>query len=51
MTSIRIVIASLLAAVAMLAGGGLVHHDAAPSASHRTAVAGVVDCCMAVTVK
>jgi hypothetical protein len=45
MISIRIAIASLLAAGAMLAAGALVQHSAAPSASHKTVVAGIIDCC------
>lgn len=48
MTSIRIAIASLLAAVAVVAGGALAHHDAAPSASHKVVVAGEIECCDAV---
>jgi hypothetical protein len=45
MTSIRIGVASLLAAAAMLAGGALVQHKAAPSVSHKVVVAGPITCC------
>jgi hypothetical protein len=45
MTRIRIAIASLMTAAAVLAGGAFVHHDAVASASHKGVVAGVIDCC------
>jgi hypothetical protein len=52
MTSIRIAVASLLAAAAIVAGGALVQHTAAVSASHRTVVADPILCCDdAVTIK
>jgi hypothetical protein len=44
MTSIRVAIASLLAAAAMLAGGALVQHSEA-SVSHKVVVAGPITCC------
>ena len=45
MSSIRIAIASVLAAGAVLAGGALVHHNAAASVSHKVVVAGPTPCC------
>lgn len=52
MTSIRIAVASLLTAAAMFAGGALVQHNAAVSASHRTVVADPILCCdVATTIK
>jgi hypothetical protein len=45
MTSIRVAIASLLAAAAMLAGGALVQHKAEASVSHKVVVAGPITCC------
>ncbi|HKD87926.1 MAG TPA: hypothetical protein VKB62_05295 [Streptosporangiaceae bacterium] len=45
MISIRIAIASLLAAGALLAGGVLAQHNQAASVSHKTVVAGPVLCC------
>ena len=45
MTSIRIAIASLLAAGALLAGGALVQHSGAASVSHKIVVAGITPCC------
>jgi len=45
MTSIRIAVASLLAAAAMLAGGALVQHNAPAGASHRIVVADPIPCC------
>lgn len=45
MTSIRIAIASLLAAGALLAGGTVVQHSAAASVSHKIVVAGPIPCC------
>jgi hypothetical protein len=51
MTRIRIAVASLLAAVAVLAGGAIVHHDAAQSLSHKAVVAGEIDCCDAVSMR
>jgi hypothetical protein len=45
MTSIRIAIASLLAAGTLLAGGTLAMHSAAASVSHQIVVAGPVMCC------
>ncbi len=51
MTRIRIAAASLLAAIAVLAGGAVVHHDAAQSASHKVVNAGEIDCCDAVTMR
>jgi hypothetical protein len=45
MTSIRIAIASLLAAGALLAGGALAQHNAPVSASHSVVVAGPTPCC------
>jgi len=46
MTSIRIAVASLLAAAAMLAGGALVQHNAPVDASHRIVVADPIPCCV-----
>jgi hypothetical protein len=52
MTGIRIAVASLLAAAAMLAGGALVQHTAPVGASHRIVVADPIPCCEnAVTIK
>jgi hypothetical protein len=48
MTSIRIAIASLLAAGTLLAGGALAHHDGAASVSHKIVVASPEPCCEAV---
>jgi hypothetical protein len=45
MNSIRIAIASLLAAAAMLAGGAVIHHDATPRASHKIVLADPILCC------
>ena len=45
MTSIRIAIASLLAAGALFAGGAHVQHSAAATISHRIVVAGAIPCC------
>jgi hypothetical protein len=45
MTSIRIAIASLVAAGALLAGGALAQHNAGASVSHTVVVAGPVACC------
>jgi hypothetical protein len=45
MTSIRIAVASLLAAAAMITGAALVHHNAAPSISHKIVMAGPEPCC------
>jgi hypothetical protein len=50
MTSIRIAIASLLAAGALLAGGALAQHDAAASVSHAVVVAGPTPCCEEATI-
>jgi hypothetical protein len=50
MTSIRIAIASLLAAGTLLAGGAVAQHAAAARASHQTVVAGPVLCCADVMV-
>jgi hypothetical protein len=50
MTSIRIAVASLLAAAAMFAGGALVQHNAVVSASHRTVVADPIPCCEDVSI-
>ena len=48
MTSIRIAVASLLAAAAMLAGGALVQHNAAVSAGHKIVVADPIPGCVGV---
>ena len=46
MTSIRIAIASVLAAAAMFTGAAIAHHDARPAGySQRTVVASPVLCC------
>jgi hypothetical protein len=45
MTSIRIAIACLLSAGALLAGGALPQHNARPSVSHTVVVAGPIPCC------
>jgi len=45
MTTVRIAIASLLAAGALLAGGAVAQHSASASISHKTVVAGPVECC------
>lgn len=45
MTSIRIAIASLLAAGALLAGGALAQHNAGTSVSHTMVMAGPAPCC------
>ena len=45
MTSIRIAIASLLAAGTLLAGGAIVQHSASAGISHRTVVASPIPCC------
>ena len=48
MTTIRIAVASLLAAAALLAGGGVAQHNATAvtvSASHNTPLGGPVECC------
>jgi hypothetical protein len=45
MTSIRIAVASLLAAGALLAGGALVQHNATASVGHTVVVAGITPCC------
>ncbi len=45
MTSIRIAIASLLAAGALLAGGAVVQHNVSVTMSHKTVVASPVGCC------
>jgi hypothetical protein len=47
MTSIRIVLASLLAAGTVLAGGALAQHSGAASVSHKIIVASPVPCCEA----
>jgi hypothetical protein len=49
MISIRIAIASLLTAAAVLAGGALAQHTATASVSHKTTVAGGIACCEDVT--
>ena len=51
MTSIRIAIASLLAAGALLAGGALVQHSAGASVGHGVVVAGPTPCCEDVPVR
>jgi hypothetical protein len=51
MISIRIVIASLLAAGAVLAGGALAQHNAGASVSHTVVVAGPLPCCEAMTIR
>jgi len=51
MTSIRIALASLLAAGALLAGGALVQHSAEASVSHTVVVAGLTPCCEDVVVR
>jgi hypothetical protein len=51
MTSIRIAIASLLAAGALLAGGALVQHNAAASVSQKVVVALPEPCCDDVAVR
>lgn len=45
MTSVRIAIASLLAAGALIAGGAVAQHSPAASMSHRTVLAGPAPCC------
>jgi hypothetical protein len=45
MTSIRIALASLIAAGALLAGGALAQHAAGASVSRTVVVAGVGPCC------
>jgi len=45
MISIRIAIASLLAAGALLGGGVLGQHNGAASVSHKIVLAGPVLCC------
>ena len=46
MTSIRIALASLLAAASLLAGGAIAaQHSASVSISHKIVVAGPVTCC------
>jgi hypothetical protein len=46
MTSVRIAIASLLAAGALLTGGAVAQHSAAAmTISHKTVLAGPVECC------
>lgn len=45
MTTVRIAIASLLAAGALLAGGTIAQHNSSTGISHRTVVAGPVLCC------
>jgi hypothetical protein len=45
MTSIRVAVASLLAAGALLAGGALVQHNAGTSISRTIVVAGPTPCC------
>lgn len=45
MTSIRITIASLLAAGTLLAGGAVLQHNISVTMSHRTVVASPVLCC------
>jgi hypothetical protein len=51
MTSIRIAVASLLAAGALLAGGALAQHNAGTSASRAIVVAGLTPCCEAAVVR
>jgi hypothetical protein len=48
MTSIRIAIASLLAAGTLLAGGAIAQHHDAASVSHAIVAAGPEPCCDAV---
>jgi hypothetical protein len=43
--AIRIAIASLLTAGALLAGGAVAQHTASASISHKTVLAGPVGCC------
>lgn len=45
MTSVRIAIASLLAAGALIAGGAVAQHSPSASMSHRTVLAGPAPCC------
>ena len=45
MTSIRIALASLLAAGALFTGGALGYHNAAASVSHKVVVAMPEPCC------
>ncbi|HUC22436.1 MAG TPA: hypothetical protein VMA73_06980 [Streptosporangiaceae bacterium] len=51
MISIRIAIASLLAAGAVLAGGALAQRAAGESVSHTVVVAGLMPCCDDVVVR
>jgi len=51
MTSIRIAIASILAAGALLAGGALAQHSAGTIVSHAVVVAGPTPCCEDVVVR
>jgi hypothetical protein len=45
MISIRIAVASLLAAGALLAGGALAQHISGVGVSHAVVVAGPIGCC------
>jgi hypothetical protein len=45
MTSIRVTIASLLAAGTLLAGGAIIQHNVSVTMSHQTVVASPVPCC------
>jgi hypothetical protein len=45
MTTVRVAIASLLAAGALLAGGAVAQHSAAASISHKIALASPEPCC------
>lgn len=45
MTSIRIAIASLLTAGVLFGGGAILQHSAAASISHKSVVAGPIECC------
>jgi len=51
MTSIRIAIASLLAAGALLAGGAFAQHNAGATVSHTVVVAGPEPCCEAMVIR
>ena len=51
MTSIRIALASLLAAGALLAGGALAQHSAGASVHHPVVVAGPIPCCSDVVMR
>jgi hypothetical protein len=51
MTSIRIALASILAAGALLAGGALAQHSAVAGVHHPVVMAGPEPCCEDVTMR